>query len=165
MKNTTWVFGSMLAAGCVLLSVPVAAQGNFPQGMPQGGFPQGMPQGMQGMPQGGFPQGMPQGMGPGAGFQPGGAPGQVNQAGTKPAAADKTNATTKTNTAKSDKAALEAAKYQLSNHRTDLIRTTIDGYASSEDLTDSSIVRSIHADIEKHMPLIPSVPLENVEAN
>ncbi len=149
MKNTTWVFGSMLAAGCVLLSVPVAAQGNFPQGMPQG---------MQGMPQGNFPQGM----GPGAGVQPGGAPGQVNPAGAK-AASDKTNATAKNNTAKSDKAALEAAKYQLSNHRTDLIRTTIDGYASSEDLTDSAIIRSINADIEKHMPLVPSVPLENAD--
>ena len=33
MKNTTWVFGSMLAAGCMLLSVPVTAQGNFPQGI------------------------------------------------------------------------------------------------------------------------------------
>ncbi len=153
MKNTTWVFGSMLAAGCVLLSVPVAAQGNFPQGMPQG------------MPQGNFPQGMPQGMGRGPGFQQAGAPGRVNPAGTAtPAAAtDKANSATKTNTARSDKAALEAAKYQLSNHRTGLIKTTIDGYASSEDLTDPGIVRSINADIEKNMPLVPSVPLENAD--
>ena len=153
MKNTTWVFGSMLAAGCVLLSVPVAAQGNFPQGMPQG------------MPQGNFPQGMPQGMGRGPGFQQAGAPGKVNPAGTAtPAAAtDKANSATKTNTARSDKAALEAAKYQLSNHRTGLIKTTIDGYASSEDLTDPGIVRSINADIEKNMPLVPSVPLENAD--
>lgn len=144
MKNTTWVFGSMLAAGCVLLSVPVAAQGNFPQGN--------------------FPQGMPQGMGRGPGFQQAGAPGRVNPAGaTNPATADKANSTVKTNTARSDKAALEAAKYQLSNHRTDLIRTTIDGYASSEDLTDSRIVRAINGDIEKNMPLVPAVPLENAD--
>ena len=150
MKNTTWVFGSMLAAGCMLLSVPVAAQGNFPQGMPQG------------MPQGNFPQGMPQGMGRGPGFQQAGAPGRINPAGAaNPATANKTNSATKTNAAKSDKAALEAAKYQLSNHRTDLIRTTVDGYASTEDLSDPGIVRSINADIEKNMPLVPSVPLEN----
>ena len=150
MKNTTWVFGSMLAAGCMLLSVPVAAQGNFPQGMPQG------------MPQGNFPQGMPQGMGRAPGFpQQAGAPGRVNPAGaTNPATADKANAAAK-NTVKNDKAALEAAKYQLSNHRTDLIKTTIDGYASSEDLSDPAIVRAINADIEKHMTLVPSVPLEN----
>ncbi|MBP5585137.1 MAG: hypothetical protein J6Y92_02145 [Lentisphaeria bacterium] len=165
MKNTTWVFGSMLAAGCMLLSVPVAAQGNFPQGMPQGNFPQGnFPQGMQGMPQGNFPQGMPQGMGAGPGFQQGGAAqGRTGQTGAKPATTDKTNTTAKTNAARSDKAALEAAKYQLSNHRTDIIRTTIDGYASSEDLTEPSVVRSINADIEKHMPLVPSVPLENAD--
>ena len=150
MKNTTWVFGSMLAAGCMLLSVPVAAQDNFPQGMPQG------------MPQGNFPQGMPQGMGRGPGFQQAGAPGRINPAGAaNPATANKTNSATKTNAAKSDKAALEAAKYQLSNHRTDLIRTTVDGYASTEDLSDPGIVRSINADIEKNMPLVPSVPLEN----
>ena len=150
MKNTTWVFGSMLAAGCMLLSVPVAAQGNFPQGMPQG------------MPQGNFPQGMPQGMGRAPGFpQQAGAPGRVNPAGTtNPATADKTNSAAK-NTVKNEKAALEAAKYQLSNHRTDLIKTTIDGYASSEDLSDPAIVRAINADIEKHMTLVPSVPLEN----
>ena len=150
MKNTTWVFGSMLAAGCMLLSVPVAAQGNFPQGMPQG------------MPQGNFPQGMPQGMGRAPGFpQQAGAPGRVNPAGaTNPATADKANSAAK-NTVKNDKAALEAAKYQLSNHRTDLIKTTIDGYASSEDLSDPAIVRAINADIEKHMTLVPSVPLEN----
>ena len=137
MKNTTWVFGSMLAAGCMLLSVPVAAQGNFPQGMPQG-------------------------MGRGPGFQQAGAPGRINPAGAaNPATANKTNSATKTNAAKSDKAALEAAKYQLSNHRTDLIRTTVDGYASTEDLSDPGIVRSINADIEKNMPLVPSVPLEN----
>ena len=164
MKNTTWVFGSMLAAGCMLLSVPVAAQGNFPQGnFPQGNFPQGnFPQGN--FPQGNFPQGMQQGMGRGPGFQQGGAPGQTNQAGAKPAtSADKTNTATKNNTAKTEKAALEAAKYQLSNHRTDLIKTTIDGYASSEDLTESAIVRAINADIEKHMPLVPSAPLENAD--
>ncbi len=150
MKNTTWVFGSMLAAGCMLLSVPVAAQGNFPQGMPQG------------MPQGNFPQGMPQGMGRAPGFpQQAGAPGRVNPAGTtNPATADKTNSAAK-NTVRNEKAALEAAKYQLSNHRTDLIKTTIDGYASSEDLSDPAIVRAINADIEKHMTLVPSVPLEN----
>ena len=53
MKNATWVFGSVLAAGCMLLSVPAAAQGGFPQGgnFPQGGFPQG-----GNFPQGGFPQ-------------------------------------------------------------------------------------------------------------
>lgn len=149
MKNTTWVFGSMFAAGCMLLSVPVAAQGNFPQGM------QGMPGGMGRAP--GFPQqaGAP-------GFpQQAGAPGTANPAaGAKPATA--TNSATKnTNTAKNEKAALEAAKYQLSNHRTDLIKTTIDGYAASEDLTDPATVRAINADIEKHMTLIPSVPLEN----
>ena len=154
MKNTTWVFGSMLAAGCMLLSVPAAAQGNFPQGMPQG-----MPQGNfpQGMPQGNFPQGM----GRGAGFQQAGAPGRANPAGaTNSATADKANSAAK-NTVRNDKAALEAAKYQLSNHRTDLIKTTVDGYASSEDLSDPAIVRAINADIEKHMTLVPSVPLEN----
>ena len=149
MKNTTWVFGSMLAAGCMLLSVPVAAQGNFPQGMPQG-----MPGGM-----GRAPAGFPQQAGA-PGFPQAGAPGKANPAaGAKPATG--TNSTAKTNTAKNDKAALEAAKYQLSNHRTDLIKTTIDGYAASEDLTDPAIVRAINADIEKHMTLIPSVPLEN----
>ena len=152
MKNTTWVIGSVLAAGCMLLSVPVAAQGNFPQGMPGG------------MPPGGMPPG---GMGRAPGFpQQAGAPGKVNpgQAGVKPATtSDKTNSAAKSNTAKNEKAALEAAKYQLSNHRTDLIKTTIDGYASSEDLSDSRIVRTIHSDIEKHMPLVPSVPLEKMD--
>ncbi len=139
MKNTTWVFGSMLAAGCMLLSVPVAAQGNFPQGMPGG-------------------------MGRAPGFpQQAGAPGAfIPAAGAKPAAA--MNAATKnTNTARNEKAALEAAKYQLSNHRTDLIKTTIDGYAASEDLSDPAIVRSINEDIEKHMTLVPSVPLETAD--
>ena len=148
MKNTTWVFGSMLAAGCMMLSVPVTAQGNFPQGMPQG-----MP---AGFPQGGAPGGMP------AGFPQAGAPGKANQAGAKPAStAGKTNTATKSNT--TNKAALEAAKYQLSNHRTDLIRATIDGYASDDDLTDRQIVRDIMEDIEKHMPLVPSVPLEKAD--
>lgn len=155
MKNTTWVFGSMLAAGCMLLSVPVAAQGNFPQGMPQG-----MPGGMGRAP--GFPQ---QGGAPG--FPQAGAPGRVNPAaGAKPATTPgkaNPNSSAKSGTAKNDKAALDAAKYQLSNHRADLIRTTIDGYASSEDLTDPAIVRSINGDIEKHMPLVPSVPLENAD--
>ena len=148
MKNTTWVFGSMLAAGCMMLSVPVTAQGNFPQGMPQG-----MP---AGFPQGGAPGGMP------AGFPQAGAPGKANTAGAKPAStAGKTNTATKSNT--TNKAALEAAKYQLSNHRTDLIRATIDGYASDDDLTDRQIVRDIMEDIEKHMPLVPSVPLEKAD--
>ncbi len=147
MKNTTWVFGSMLAAGCMLLSVPVAAQGNFPQGMPGGmGRAPGFPQ------QAGAP-GLPQ-----AGTQ-----GKANPAGTKAATSDKANSTAKSNTARNEKAALEAAKYQLSNHRADLIKTTIDGYASSDDLTDPAIVRAINADIEKHMPLVPSVPLENAD--
>ena len=153
MKNTTWVFGSMLAAGCMLLSVPVGAQGNFPQGM----------QGMQGMP-GGMGPGFPQQAGA-PGFPQAGAPGRANPAaGAKPATADKTNSAAKNNnTARSEKAALEAAKYQLSNHRADLIKTTIDGYASSEDITDPVIVRAINADIEKHMSLVPSVPLENAD--
>ena len=148
MKNTTWVFGSMFAAGCMLLSFPVAAQGNFPQGM------QGMPGGMGRAP--GFPQqaGAP-------GFPQAGAHGAANPAaGAKPATNANT-ATKNTNAARNEKAALEAAKYQLSNHRTDLIKTTIDGYAASEDLTDPATVRAINADIEKHMTLIPSVPLEN----
>ena len=158
MKNTTWVFGSVLAAGCMLLSVPVTAQGNFPQGMPQG------------MPQGNFPQGMPQGMQQGMGRAPGfpqtgAAPGKANPAGAKSATSTgKTTASTaKSNTAKNDKAALEAAKYQVSNHRTDLIKTTIDGYASTEDLTDQDVVRDIYEDIEKNMPLVPAVPLEKVD--
>ena len=141
MKNTTWVFGSVLAAGCMLLSVPVTAQGNFPQGMPGG----------MGRAPAGFPQA--------------GAPGKAAPTGAKPAAnAGKTTASTaKSNTARSDKAALEAAKYQLSNHRTDLIRTTIDGYASSDDLTDKQVVADIMDDIKKHMPLVPAVPLERVD--
>ena len=152
MKNTTWVIGSMVAAGCMLLSVPVAAQGNFPQGnFPQGNFPQGnFPQGN--FPQGNFPQGnFPQGAGRAPAAQPGTAAGKTN------------TATTKSNTAKNEKSALEAAKYQLSNHRTDLIRTTIDGYASSEDLSDPSVVSSIMDDIEKNMPLVPTIPLERVD--
>ncbi len=158
MKNTTWVFGSMLAAGCMLLSVPVAAQGNFPQGMPQG-----MPGGMGRAP--GFPQqagnpGFPQQAGA-PGFPQAGAPGKANPAGAKPATADKANSAAKNNAARTEKALLEAAKYQLSNHRADLIKTTVDGYASSEDLADPAIVRAINADIEKHMTLVPSVPLEN----
>ena len=132
MKNTTWVFGSVLAAGCMLLSVPASAQGGFPQG---------------GFPQGNFPQ-------QGAGRNPAAA-----QTGAKAGTA-KTNTTTKSATAKNDKAALEAAKYQLSNHRTDLIRSTIDGHASSEDLSDPAVMRSIMNEIEKKMPLIPNVPLE-----
>jgi len=141
MKNTTWVFGSMLAAGCMLLSVPASAQGGFPQdGFPQGNFPQG-----------GFPQ-------QGAGRTPA-APTTGAKAGTA-----KTNTTTATTTksagAKNDKAVLEAAKYQLSNHRTDLIRSTIDGHASSEDLSDPAVMRAIMNEIEKKMPLVPAVPLE-----
>ena len=149
MKNTTWVFGSMLAAGYMLLSVPATAQGNF--------SPQGMPQGMPGM------QGGP-GRAP-AGFPQAGAPGKANPAGAKSAAnAGKANtAAAKGNTAKSDKAALEAAKYQLSNHRTDLIKSTIDGYASTEDLSDKNIVGEIMEDIGKNMPIIPSVPFEKVD--
>ena len=157
MKNMTWVFGSVFAAGCMLLSVPVAAQGNFPQGnFPQGNFPQG------GFPQGGFPQG-------GAPGLPGGAAaGRAGQAGAKStgtATAGKTTTATtpKSNTARSDKAALEAAKYQLSNHRTSLIRTTIDGYAATDDLSQSSVVSSIMDDIKGSMPLIPAVPLERVD--
>jgi len=147
MKNMTWVFGSVFAAGCMLLSVPVAAQGNFPQG---------------GFPQGNFPQG-------GAPGLPGGAAvGRAGQAGarnTGTATAGKTtNATTsRGNTARNDKAALEAAKYQLSNHRTSLIRTTIDGYAATDDLSQSSVVSAIMDDIKGSMPLIPSVPLERVD--
>jgi hypothetical protein len=132
----------------MLLSVPAAAQGGFPQG----GFPQG----------GNFPQ---QGAGRNPALPGGAAAGRANTAGTtKTTATGKTNATTtKTGTARSDKAALEAAKYQLSNHRTDLIKATIDGYASSDDLTDPAVVRSISEDIEKNMPLVPSVPLEPVD--
>ena len=157
MKKTTWVFGSMLAAGCMLLSVPAIAQGNFPQGMPQG-----MP--------GGMPQGMPGGMGRNPGFQQPGAAGKANpaaQPGTKTAAnAGKTNTTAKSSStpAKNEKAALEAAKYQLSIHRNDLIRTTIDGYASTDDLADQGIVRDVMEDIEKQMPLVPSVPFERIDS-
>ena len=133
MKNTTWVFGSMFAAGCMLLSVPAAAQGGFPQD--PGRNPA-------------FPAG------PAAGN---------NQAGAKPGTAKTNSATTRTTSAKSDKAALEAAKYQLSNHRTDLIKSIVDGYASSEDLSDPNVVRSIHTDIEKKMPLVPAVPLEKAD--
>ena len=156
MKNTTWVFGSMLAAGCMLLSVPVGAQGNFPQGM----------QGMQGMPGGMGPGGFPQQAGA-PGFPQAGAPGRANPAaGAKPATTDKTNSAAKNNnTAKNEKAALEAAKYQLSNHRADLIKTTIDGYASSEDLTDPAIVRAINADIEKHMGFLPSRPYADTQCS
>ncbi len=158
MKNATWVFGSVLAAGCMLLSVPAAAQGGFPQGgnFPQGGFPQG-----GNFPQGGFPQ---QGAGRNPALPGGAAAGKANTAatGTKSATAGKTSATT-TKSNSSSKAALEAAKYQLSNHRTDLIKATIDGYASSDDLTDPAVVRSITEDIEKSMPLVPSVPLEPVD--
>lgn len=146
MKNATWVFGSVLAAGCMLLSVPAVAQGGFPQG---GNFPQG-----------GFPQ---QGAGRNPALPGGAAAGRANTAGTtKTTATGKTNTAT-TKTGSSSKAALEAAKYQLSNHRTDLIKATIDGYASSEDLTDPTVVRSITEDIEKSMPLVPSVPLEPVD--
>ena len=159
MKNATWVFGSMLAAGCMLLSVPAIAQGGFPQGgnFPQGGFPQG-----GNFPQGGFPQ-----QGAGAGrmqtLPAGGATaGKTNTTGTKAATTGKTNATT-TKTNSTSKAALEAAKYQLSNHRTDLIKATIDGYASSDDLSDPAVVRSIMDVIEKNMPLVPSVPLEKAD--
>jgi len=155
MKNATWVFGSMLAAGCMLLSVPAVAQGGFPQG----GFPQG-----GNFPQGGFPQQ------PGAGATrnqalPGGAAAgrtATTATGTKTATAGKTNTTT-TKSSSSSKAALEAAKYQLSNHRTDLIKSTIDGFASSDDLSDPTVVRSIMDVIEKNMPLIPSVPLEKAD--
>ena len=89
----------------------------------------------------------------------------VPQTGTKQGTTAKpaTTTTTKTNTAKSDKAVAEAAKYQLSVHRTDLIRSIVDGYASNEDLSDSTIVRSILNDIAKQMPLIPAVPLEKVD--
>lgn len=147
MKNATWVFGSMLAAGCMLLSVPAVAQGGFPQG---GNFPQG-----------GFPQ---QGAGRNPALPGGAAAGRANTAatGTKSATPGKTNTTT-TKSNSSSKAALEAAKYQLSNHRTDLIKATIDGYASSDDLTDPTVVRSISEDIEKNMPLVPAVPLEPVD--
>lgn len=147
MKNATWVFGSVLAAGCMLLSVPAVAQGGFPQG---GNFPQG-----------GFPQ---QGAGRNPALPGGAAAGRANTAatGTKTATTGKTNTTT-TRSNSSSKAALEAAKYQLSNHRTDLIKATIDGYASSDDLTDQAVVRSITEDIEKNMPLVPSVPLEPVD--
>ena len=135
MKNTTWVFGSVFAAGCMLLSVPVAAQGNFPQGM--GHAP-------------GFPQA--------------GAPGKANLAGAKPATnAGKTNSAAKSTSVKNDKAALEAAKYQVSNHRTDLIKTTIDGYASSDDLSDKDVVANIMDDIKELMPLVPAVPLERID--
>jgi hypothetical protein len=120
----------------MLLSVPVAAQGNFPQGMGRApGFP---------------PQA--------------GAPGKATPAGAKPApAAGKANAAAKSAPAKNDKAALEAAKYQLSNHRTDLIKTTVDGYASSDDLSDKDIVSNIMDDIKELMPLIPAVPLEKAD--
>ena len=140
MKNTAWVFGSVLAAGCMLLSVPATAQGNFPQGMPGG-------------------------MGRIPGAPPAtGTAGKPATSGTKSAAADKTNAAAKSSSAsKNEKAILEATKYQLSKHRTDLIKTTIDGYASSDDLTDSAVVRSIMEDIKKNMPLLPVVPLETVD--
>ena len=135
MKKTTWVFGSVFAAGCMLLSVPVAAQGNFPQGM---GRAPGLPQA--------------------------GAPGKANPAGAKPATnAGKANSATKSTPVKNDKAALEAAKYQISNHRTDLIKTTVDGYASSDDLSDKDVVANIMDDIKELMPLVPAVPLEKAD--
>ena len=161
MKNATWVFGSMLAAGCMLLSVPAAAQGGFPQGgnFPQGGFPQG-----GNFPQGGFPQQPGAGATRGQAMPAGAAAGRTatTATGAKTATAGKTGATT-TKTNSSSKAALEAAKYQLSNHRTDLIKATIDGYASSDDLSDPAVARSIMEDIGKKMPLLPAVPLEKAD--
>ena len=184
MKNTTWVFGSMIAAGAVLLAVPqVFAQGGAPQ-MP--GRPAGMGAGAPAGFGGGAPGGFGQGMGPGMGGAPagfgqgmGGAPGMgagapgagrtngaaAAQTGSKQnsSSATKSNTTTKTTAQKSEKALAEAAKYQLSNHRIDLVKSTVDGYASSEDLGDSTIVRSIMNEISEQMPLVPAVPLEKVD--
>ena len=161
MKNATWVFGSVLAAGCMLLSVPAAAQGGFPQGgnFPQGGFPQG-----GNFPQGGFPQQPGAGAGRNQALPAGAAAGRTatTATGTKTTTTGKTNATT-TKSGTTSKAALEAAKYQISNHRTDLIKATIDGYASSDDISDPAVTRSIMEDIGKHMPLIPSAPLEKAD--
>ena len=160
MKNATWVFGSMLAAGCMLLSLPASAQGGFPQGnFPQGGFPQG-----GNFPQGGFPQQPGAGAGRNQALPAGAAAGRTatTATGTKTTTTGKTNATT-TKSGTTSKAALEAAKYQISNHRTDLIKATIDGYASSDDISDPAVTRSIMEDIGKHMPLIPSAPLEKAD--
>ena len=165
MKNATWVFGSMLAAGCMLLSVPATAQGGFPQGnFPQqgGGFPQGgFPQGGN-FPQGGFPQQPGAGAARGQALPAGATTGKTATTGTKTSTTGKASSTT-TKSNSSSKAALEAAKYQLSNHRTDLIKATIDGFASDGDLTDQHIVRDIMSAIEKQMPLIPAVPLEKAD--
>ena len=147
MKNATWVFGSMLAAGCMLLSLPAAAQGGFPQGN---------------FPQGGFPQQPGAGAARGQAMPAGATAGKTATTGTKTATAGKTGATT-TKSNSSSKAALEAAKYQVSNHRTDLIKATIDGYASSDDLSDPAVARSIMEDIGKKMPLTPTVPLEKAD--
>ncbi|MDD6338784.1 MAG: hypothetical protein PUC15_10435 [Lentisphaeria bacterium] len=170
MKNTTWVFGSMIAAGAVLLAVPqVFAQGGAPQ-MP------GRPAGMGAGAPAGFGGGAPGGFGPGMGGAPagfgGGAPGAgrangaaAAQNGTKQnsTSATKSNTATRTTAQKSEKALAEAAKYQLSNHRIDLVKSTVDGYASSEDLGDSTIVHSIMNEISEQMPLVPAVPLEKVD--
>ena len=122
MKNTTWVFGSMFAAGCMLLSVPAAAQGDLQ----------------------------------GAGRNP------AAQTGAKATTGRTNTASTRTAADRTEKSALEAAKYQLSRHRTDLIRSVVDGHASSEDLSDPAVMRSIMNEIEKKMPLVPTVPLEIV---
>ena len=172
MKNTTWVFGSMIAAGAVLLAVPqVFAQGGAPQmpGRPAGmgaGAPAGFGPGM-GPGMGGAPGGFGQGMGPGMGGAPGAGRtnGAAAQTGAKQnsSSATKANTTTKTTAQKSEKALAEAAKYQLSNHRIDLVKSTVDGYASSEDLGDATIVSSIMSEIAQQMPLVPAVPLEKVD--
>ena len=176
MKNTTWVFGSMFAAGAVLLAVPqVFAQGGAPQmqgrppaGMGAGapaGFGQGMPGGFGGGP--GMGAGAPAGFGQGMGAMPNmgaGAPGAGARQGSAATKSNTATTTKTTNTAtKSDKALAEAAKYQLSNHRIDLVKSTVDGYASSEDLSDATIVRSIMSEIAQQMPLVPSIPLEKVD--
>jgi hypothetical protein len=156
MKKTAWVFGSMLAAGCMLLSVPVTAQGNLPQGMPGGmGRNPGFQPGGAGMPGAPGAMGMPGAMG---------APGTAKAnpaAGT--AARTGAAATAKTNTAKNDKALQEAQKYTLSKQRTDLIRVTVDGYAATDDLSDPATVIEIREKIKEHMPLVPSVPLEKID--
>ena len=151
MKKTAWVFGSMLAAGCMLLSVPVTAQGNLPQGMPGGmGRNPGFQPGGAGMPGAPGAMGMPGAMG---------APGTAKAnpaAGT--AARTGAAAMAKTNTAKNDKALQEAQKYTLSKQRTDLIRVTVDGYAATDDLSDPATVIEIREKIKEHMPLVPPFP-------
>ena len=99
---------------------------------------------------------------PGAGRTNGAAAAQTGSKQNS-SSATKSTTTTKTTAQKSEKALAEAAKYQLSNHRIDLVKSTVDGYASSEDLNDATIVRSIMNEISQQMPLVPTTPLEKVD--